>query len=386
MGRNDTLNVAILLMNVLLGGLCLGVARGGRDAPALRYWGWGLFVYTFGLLTVLSAPLVPRPVAYFFGNAVISWAPLISVRGLIWHTPTRFRHRWVAIALVPVISVLVWNNFVGEFRPLVNIVAPTLIAIAAFAFGALKLMTGPPADARAAARLVAVACLVAAGVWSLRLLVLSRLLPVAGPENAQLVSAAFAIAQILVSVAATFGLLAVEVRSMEASLRRAATSDALTGLPNRLAVTERFDQEVARATRLSASFAFLLFDVDHFKKVNDLHGHLTGDAVLRHVGAVLMANKRTEDVLARIGGDEFLLLLVGVHATANEAVVLADRLRLRVQDEHLSHAGKDVTVTVSGGLAMYPGDGSTWEALFATADGRLYDSKGAGRNRLSGPS
>jgi diguanylate cyclase (GGDEF)-like protein len=151
-------------------------------------------------------------------------------------------------------------------------------------------------------------------------------------------------------------------------------------------VTERFDQEVARATRLSASFAFLLFDVDHFKKVNDLHGHLTGDAVLRHVGAVLMANKRTEDVLARIGGDEFLLLLVGVHATANEAVVLADRLRLRVQDERLSHAGKDVTVTVSGGLAMYPGDGSTWEALFATADGRLYDSKNAGRNRLSGPS
>ena len=98
MGRNDTLNVAILLMNVLLGGLCLGVARGGRVAPALRYWGWGLFVYTFGLLTVLSAPLVPRSVAYFFGNAVISWAPLISVRGLIWHTPTRFRHRWVAIA------------------------------------------------------------------------------------------------------------------------------------------------------------------------------------------------------------------------------------------------------------------------------------------------
>jgi diguanylate cyclase (GGDEF)-like protein len=373
-------------MNVLLGALCLRVAGGERDAPALRAWGFSLYVYTFGLLAVMSASVLPRAAAAFTGNALIAWAPLISLRALLWHTPTHFGRRWIALALAPVVLVLAADNFVGQHRPLVNIVAPTLLAIGAFAFGGLRLLLRPPAAARDAARLVAGACLVAAGVWILRLLVVSRLLPI-DPEYVPFVTAGFAIAQLLVSVAATFGLLAIEVRGMEALLRREATSDPLTGLPNRTAVAERFRQEVARAARQRTTFALTVFDIDDFKRVNDLHGHLAGDAMLRHVAATLSVGKRTEDVLARVGGEEFLLIHVGATGPDGNAdgVRLADRLRNQVETAPLAFEGKNVNVTLSGGVAVYPQDGTTWEALFAVADERLYRSKREGRNRLTGP-
>jgi diguanylate cyclase (GGDEF)-like protein len=370
-------------MNVLLGALCLRVALGGHDSPALRSWGWGLYVYTFGLLAVLASAVLTRPVASFVGNSLITVAPLLSMRALLWHTPTRFDRRWSAAIALPVILVLGWSNFAGEPRYLINVVAPTLVAIGAFSFGGFRLLARPPAAARDAARLVAAACLTAAAVWSLRLLVLARIVELGGPEHADAVRGGFAIAQLLVSVGATIGLLAIEVREMEALLRREATSDALTGLPNRAAATERFRQEVARATRQRTSFALVLFDIDDFKRINDEHGHLAGDAMLRHVAATLDSAKRAEDVLARVGGEEFLLLHVDV--TAADAVRLAERVRAQLENTSCTFEGRVLEATLSGGVAIFPQDGVTWDALFAVADERLYRSKREGRNRLSGP-
>lgn len=369
-------------MNVLLGALCLRVAGGERDAPALRSWGWGLYVYTFGLVAILASSVVPTRIALLVGNALIAWAPLLLLRGLLWHTPTHVSSRWNAVLLAPVVVLLAGNNLIGEFRPLVNVAAPTLVAIAAFAFGGLRLLARPPAAARDAARLVAGACLVAVAVWTLRLLVVGRWLRI-DPELEAHVTAGFAIAQILVSVASTFGLLAIEVRGMEALLRHEAASDALTGLPNRSAVAERFRQEIARAARQRSSFALTVFDLDDFKQINDLHGHSAGDAMLRHVASTLTAGKRAEDVLARVGGEEFLLLHVG--ASATDALRLAERLRAQLESSSLTFEGEVLNVTLSGGVAVYPQDGTTWETLFAVADERLYRSKGEGRNRVSGP-
>jgi diguanylate cyclase (GGDEF)-like protein len=381
--RDDTLNIIILLMNVLLGALCLGVARGERAAPALRFWGWGLFLYTLGILAVLASRLLPQSLAYFCGNALITIAPLVSIRALLWHSATRFDSRWAAAVAVPVLGVLAWNNFIGEVRPQLNFIAPTLVAIAAFVYAALRLLARLPADARATARLVAVVSLLAAAIWTVRLLFLTEVIPLNTPGSARTATVALAIGQLLVSVAATFALLAVEVRSMEQQLRRQASSDALTGLPNRWAATERFHQEVARAARRHTPFGLLLLDVDHFKHINDLHGHLAGDAMLRHIANTLSNSKRSEDVLARVGGEEFLLLCVGADAVASQA--LAKRLHQAVQATGLDCAGQQLNVTLSGGIALYPEDGASWETLYAVADARLYDAKHAGRNQIHGP-
>lgn len=381
--RDDTLNIVILLMNLLLGALCFGVARGERPAPALRYWGWGLFLYTFGILVVLSARVLPQSLAYFFGNALITLAPLVSVRALLWYGALRFDWRWALALALPVIAVLAWNNFFGEVRPRLNFIAPTLVAIVAFSYGALRLLANAPSTIRAPVRLVAMISLIAAALWSVRLLFLTQLIPLSDLAGTALVTTALATGQLLVTVAGTFALLAVEVRSMEQQLRDQARRDALTGLPNRWAVTERFEAEVARAARQRAPIGLLLLDIDHFKHINDVHGHLAGDAMLRCISATLAANTRAEDLLARVGGEEFLLLCVGADATA--ARTLGDRLHDAVEAVGFEHEGHRLSVTVSGGLALYPDDGGSWQALYAVADHRLYEAKRCGRNQIRGP-
>jgi diguanylate cyclase (GGDEF)-like protein len=381
--RDDTLNIVILLMNVLLGGLCLAVAREGRPAPALRYWGWGLFVYTFGIVVVLSSRLLPPSLANFLGNALITVAPLLSVRALLWHSASRFDVRWALALTLPTIGVLAWHNFAGQFQLQVNLIAPTLVAVVAFVYGALRLLAYSRNHAPAILRLLALVSLTAAALWSVRVMLLTKLIPLGDPENLALAAVTLAIAHLLVTVAGTFALLAVEVRNMEQELRSQATRDALTGLPNRWAVAERFEQEVARATRQRIPFGLLLLDIDHFKHINDEHGHLAGDAMLRCIAASLATNKRAEDLLARVGGEEFLLLCVG--AEAGSAQALGDRLCNAVKSIGFDFQGHRLNVTVSGGFALYPDDGAAWDELYATADQRLYLAKHCGRNQIRGP-
>ncbi len=381
--RDDTLNIVILLMNLLLGGLCLAVAREGRPTPALRYWGWGLFVYTAGILVVLSGRLLPQSLAYFCGSALITLAPLVSVRALLWHSATRLDPRWALALALPTIGLLAWNNLVGESQQLINLTAPTLVAIVVFVYGGLRLYRHSRNDVPATVGWLALVSLTAAALWSVRLLLLTKLIPLDDPSNLALATASLAIAHLLVTVAATFALLAVEVRNMEQELRGQARRDALTGLPNRWAVAERFEQEVARAARQRIPFGLLLLDIDHFKRINDQHGHLAGDAMLRCIAATLAASKRSEDLLARVGGEEFLLLCVGADAASAQA--LGDRLRTEVQAFGFDFEGQRLSLTISGGFALCPDDGVDWETLYGTADQRLYLAKHRGRNQIRGP-
>lgn len=202
-------------------------------------------------------------------------------------------------------------------------------------------------------------------------------------DRADLTVALFAIAQMVIAVGSTLGLLWVEVRLMQATLERIAYSDPLTGIPNRRATLMRFREEAARALRHQRTLALVLLDVDHFKRINDTFGHLAGDAVLQHIAAELTAGKRVEDVLGRIGGEEFVALLTD--EPPEGALDAADRLRVRVEGSKMTHDGHALDVTVSGGVALFPTEGGDWDSLFAAADRRLYAAKQAGRNRVVGP-
>jgi diguanylate cyclase (GGDEF)-like protein len=174
----------------------------------------------------------------------------------------------------------------------------------------------------------------------------------------------------------------IEVSRMQAELSRQALSDALTGLPNRRAFAARFDEALARARRQGRPLSLLVFDLDHFKQVNDRHGHAAGDTVLRHVATVVGAASRGEETFARIGGEEFACLLPDLDTTA--AMAVADRLRAQLADIPALVSGNALTVTMSGGLATFPQDGDNWDRLFSEADARLYSAKQAGRNRVAG--
>lgn len=385
--------LSLLLVNLLLGLLCLAVGRGERPSAALRLWGWGLITYVSGLLISIVGAVrfgeaerftLAANLTSLAANTVITLAPVLSVRGVLSHT----RHRlssWAAGAAVGAVLIVLAVNALGPGRqPVIDQVAPTVLAIVLFVAVALLLLADPPGDARGAAGLTAGAMLLAAAIWTLRVAVLLGWVAATGDAAvAQTLASLMATSQQVATVAATFALFAIEVRKMEGALRRAASVDELTGLPNRRSVLEQFPRIVGVASRNGLSIGLVLFDVDHFKTVNDLHGHLAGDALLRHVSGVLAEQTRAGDLVGRVGGEEFVVLLA--NAGADDATKAAESIRRRVEASSLGYGSRTLQVTVSAGVAAHPADGETWDALFAAADRRLYDSKRGGRNRVTGP-
>jgi two-component system cell cycle response regulator len=162
----------------------------------------------------------------------------------------------------------------------------------------------------------------------------------------------------------------------------AALRDGLTGVFNRKHLEERLDAEVAYAIRHNTELSLAILDVDHFKRVNDTHGHLAGDAVLKGVARVLTEGLRTEDVLGRYGGEEFVIVTRGI--PVGGAFLLADRLRASLAATRLQFGTAVLQVTASAGVAsLVCCQGRTDKiTLLAIADARLYKAKQGGRNRV----
>jgi len=159
---------------------------------------------------------------------------------------------------------------------------------------------------------------------------------------------------------------------------RRARTDGLTGLANRPHFDEQVRRVVAETDRFGGSCSLIVADLDHFKQINDLHGHEAGDAVLRHVAQVMSDCIRNVDVCARYGGEEIAILLP--QTSLFGAVELADRLRAALEARPTRYAGGELGVTASFGVASYPTPVSTSDGLFPAADRALYEAKASGRN------
>lgn len=160
-----------------------------------------------------------------------------------------------------------------------------------------------------------------------------------------------------------------------------ATRDPLTGLYTPRVFWELLEYEVERAKRHDYRFAVLVLDLDNFKTVNDLHGHLVGDDVLRAVAGVFRSSLRREDVVARYGGDEYAAILP--LADQEQAYLAARRVQERIrQFSYLTPAGEPVRVSASIGIAVFPEHGGDARALFAMADNMLYKAKSSGKDKV----
>jgi diguanylate cyclase (GGDEF)-like protein len=171
--------------------------------------------------------------------------------------------------------------------------------------------------------------------------------------------------------------LGVENARLFEQLAQLASTDDLTELANRRRFTEALRVELARSRRDGSTLALLLIDIDHLKRINDSHGHPAGDAAIRHVAGMLKRARRETDVAARLGGEEFALLLPGTDVVG--AVTVAEALRARLA---AAPAAGAFTVTVSIGVASSPEDGVEEDELIRAADRRLYAAKAGGRNRV----
>jgi len=168
-----------------------------------------------------------------------------------------------------------------------------------------------------------------------------------------------------------------EIQRLHTHVKELKTStlrDELTGLPNRTALGDRFTVAQAYAKRTNSSVVIMMVDIDKFKNVNDTHGHAVGDELLKEVSRRLCSCLREYDTVARLSGDEFVLM---PSCAADHAELLAKRV-MRAFNKKFSRRMK---ITISVGIAMYPAHGLTLSELMKKADAAMYQAKGRGRNR-----
>lgn len=171
-----------------------------------------------------------------------------------------------------------------------------------------------------------------------------------------------------------------ELQQKNRMLEELSRKDGLTDLYNRRYFQERIADEFSRARRYDFPLSFIIFDIDHFKDINDQYGHQAGDEVLKTVAKILVQHVRDVDVPARYGGEEFTLILP--HTSLNNAIIVAERLRQRVLETPVNFQGQTINMTISLGVSGIPDNNpSSFHELIRFADEALYRAKQTGRNR-----
>jgi diguanylate cyclase (GGDEF)-like protein len=181
----------------------------------------------------------------------------------------------------------------------------------------------------------------------------------------------------LVILSAQFALEIKKVLLYE-TVEELALTDGLTGLFVRRYFTERFNEESYRSKRYKLKFAFLMIDIDDFKKCNDTYGHLVGDVVLREIGRIMKESIREIDLASRYGGEEFALVLP--ETTRDGARLVSERIRKKIEENVFKAYDEKLKITVSIGTSIYPEDANEAKGIIETADAALYMAKKAGKN------
>jgi len=161
-----------------------------------------------------------------------------------------------------------------------------------------------------------------------------------------------------------------------------AITDGLTRMHTRRYLNDRFEEEFGRARSKKSPLSLLMIDVDHFKKVNDQYGHLTGDMVLREVARIIAAQIREIDIAGRYGGEEFCVILPDTDKPG--ALVVAERIRVAVHEQKIKAYDATLAISISIGVAAFPDDAMQMEELLDKSDWALYRAKKSGRNRVAG--
>jgi diguanylate cyclase (GGDEF)-like protein len=181
----------------------------------------------------------------------------------------------------------------------------------------------------------------------------------------------------------TMALVVMLFREKQLELRDQARKDPLTGMNNRLSLDEAAEREMRTAASLGAPLSLMLFDIDHFKLINDRFGHVAGDVVLRVVADRVEEVIRSADMAFRFGGEEFLVLLPG--ARSDQAAMVAERLRQRIAGGQIQAGDQQIGLTASFGVVEWRADQESWDDLVKRADQALYQAKNRGRDQVVTP-
>lgn len=375
--------VAILMM--LLNGGVLGLMH--RDLPAeLRSaavsWRIGTLLQAGGCILLALQALKPPGFVLPLGNAVV----LLGVV-LYWQALSQFYGHelpWPLMAL-PVLLQLPGLYWFANIEP--DLRARIVIATLTWALpllGSIALLARAPASDAAVSRRVLAG--IFGGVLAFLLLRMVYFLQNGGPVPSLLdrehwINLVTPLIASVMPVIGTTAFLQLCSERIRRQWEHAASTDHLTGLPNRRILAEQGAERLALSRRRGDALAALVIDIDHFKQINDRHGHEVGDAALRHVAGVIAASCRAEDLAVRQGGEEFVALMGQLDAAAASAA--AERIRSAVETAPLALPEGPQRLTVSIGLALLAAADRHLDDVLRRADTALYRAKAEGRNRSS---
>ena len=372
-----TLLMMVAVASMVMAGTLVVVAWGERS-DGIKLWAGALCCLALAYVLFLLRGRIPDPVSILLGNGLASAATSLVLAAIC-----RFQGRtlpWLAMLLPPLALVgLLWL-FLDDFTTRVTLTALIMAGQSAWVFWALW-------ERRSAYQGRGVRLVMAAmGLQTVVLLVrgTSSASRAMGAQNMlqadaiQILTFVSAFASLLV---ASLGFIFMHKERADEANRRLAALDELTGVANRRSIIAALDRDVSRAIRTREPLAVMMVDIDFFKHINDTHGHLAGDQVLRNVVDVIRHRIRAQDIVGRYGGEEFMVLLCDT--TLQGARQLAEQLREAVQASFCPWNGERLAVTVSVGVfggRLEPGDG--WDQLIHAADQALYRAKQGGRNRV----
>jgi diguanylate cyclase (GGDEF)-like protein len=378
-----TIHIPTLLLALVLGfallGLTLAVARRDTaDATALRLWERGVWAFLAGFVLFGLRPWIAQWVSVLLGNALLSLGGTLFAASLYRFLLNRalpaWTWAWCAVSVAAVALMLDWplaqRTIVLSFV-FAGVLAPSILLIARHGRNAERSLR-----IVAATLVLASLALLGRGVHALL-----------DPDNYQDLLQP-SLGQGLTFLAAFVGLLGAGFGFLLCCLERTArrmellaTHDSLTGCLNRASVEALLEHTLQRSRRDGSPTALALLDIDHFKQVNDRFGHRSGDAVLKAFTQTVRSRLRGSDVLGRVGGEEFLLVLPATDAAG--ALRACENVRAAVAALRVPAGNAEIAVTVSGGVVVAPSDSALEaERLIASADEALYRGKAAGRNRI----
>jgi diguanylate cyclase (GGDEF)-like protein len=373
-----TLIVAGLLTAGLMGAVSLAFAAARGTSRVIGSWGIAMLVLAVGLLGMALRGLIPEWMSFALANTIIVAALVAGIRSLRVFLGDAPRDRWgwgltLGLFFYLLLFTEVWPSYTA--RAVAVLTAVAILALRA----ALLLRRRAPASCRLSARFTEVVMWVAAGATAALLVSALRGVPDVLEPGA--LNAAIFLAHAGFIMVATLGVMWMEIETLQAALERSAHYASPTGIYNRGTFLAEFEREASRSARGGAAFSLAIFDLDHFKQLNDRYGHPAGDQVLKAFADVLRSGIRKHDTVGRYGGEEFALLMP--QAEKATAVRVAERIRRALETRGVNVEVGRVDVTVSAGVATYGIDGEDWDELLSAADTALYEAKNAGRNRVA---
>lgn len=382
---NRTLLFSLALISALMAlSLAIVSRKGSRDG--LRTWAAAMGFESLAWTLIAVRGLIPDVVSILVSNFLLTGALAMKLAA-VHEYQGRPWPRWKCLLPVGLMLAVMLALDYGDFRG--------RLVYGGIVYAAQMLMLAQALLADRESRKGRAWWLLVGSTTALLPILLARMMgavfgadhfaTVEGSAAPNLIQLTVFMFMIALGILGSLGFVLMEKERSDRQLRSLAMTDFLTGALNRRAFMERADQQLALAQRTGMPLALLLIDVDHFKRVNDEHGHAAGDAVLVEIARLVGASIRKQDTLGRYGGEEFGVLLPSTDEAG--AMVVAEKLRSAVEAMRCPVMSKEISATISIGATVCRAVCETCPAdfnkLLADADRALYQAKHGGRNRMT---